>query len=83
MSDLLVILIKVLNYVGLKLYQKGFICKALEATGTEHCNEMITSTRIESHIRTDDNDTKAKIYCTNSYVYIMGMMLYLESNTRP
>ena len=38
---------------------------------------------VEAPLGTDTNGSEAKRYCPNSYAYVIGMMLYLESNTRP
>ena len=49
----------------------------------EHCNGFPTSTKVGAHIGTDENGYEAKIDCTNSYDSVIGIMLYLSSNTRP
>ena len=57
--------------------------KFLEATGMEHCNRFPTSTKVEAPLVTDENGSECNIYCPYSYVYVIGMMLYLASNKRP
>ena len=49
----------------------------------EHCNGLPTTTKVEAPLGTDANGYEAKIYWPNSYASVIGMMLYLESNTRP
>ena len=58
------------------------ILKALEATGIEHCNWMPKPTKVETHLGTDTNSSEAKRYLPNSYYFLIGMILYLTSNTR-
>ena len=43
---------------------------------------MPTPTKVEAHIGTDVNGSEAKRDCPNSYASVIGMMLYLASNTR-
>ena len=83
MSDLLGIYIKTLNDGGFQFCQTGLIHKVLEAAWMEHCNGFPTTTKFEAPLVTDANGSEAKRYLTNSYDYIIGMMLYLESNTKP
>ena len=40
-------------------------------------------TKVEAPLGTDANVYEAKIYWTNSYASVIGMMWYLASNTRP
>ena len=61
----------------------GLICKALEATWMDHCNGFPTPTKVESPLGTDANGSEDKRDCPNSYASVIGMMLYLASNTRP
>ena len=49
----------------------------------EHCNGLPTPTKVEAHIGTDANGSEDKRYWPNSYAFVIGMMLYLASNTRP
>ena len=49
----------------------------------EHCNGLPTPTKVEAPLGTDANGSEAKIDFTNLYDSIIGMMLYLASNTRP
>ena len=49
----------------------------------EHCNGFTTPTNVEAPLVKDANYYEAKRYWPNSYDYVIGMMLYLESNTRP
>ena len=49
----------------------------------DHCNGFPTPTKFEAPLGTDANGSEAKRYCPNSYVSVIGMMLYLASNTRP
>ena len=49
----------------------------------EHCNGLPTPTKVEAHLGTDANNSEAKRDCPNSYASVIGMVLYLASNTRP
>ena len=49
----------------------------------DHCNGLTTPTKFESPLGTYDNGSEAKRDCPNSYDSVKGMILYLESNTRP
>ena len=66
---------------GFQFCQTGLIRKVLEATGMEHCNKLPTPTKVEAPFVTDVNGSEANIDCPNSYASVIGMMLYLESNT--
>ena len=68
---------------GFNFFQTGLIRKVLEATGTDHCNRLPTPTKVQSPLGTDANGSETKRYFTNSYDFVIGMMLYLTSNTRP
>ena len=57
--------------------------KVLEATGMKDCNGLPTPTKVEAPLRTDVNGSEANRDWPNSYAYVIGMMLYLASNTRP
>ena len=59
-----------------------FIRKVLEASGMDHCNGLPTPIKFEAHLVTDVNGYEAKRDCPNSYFSVIGMMLYLSSNTR-
>ena len=83
MSEFLVIDIKTLDDGRFQFCQNGLIRKVLEATGMEHCNGFPTPTKVEAPLGTDVNGSEAKIDCPYSYSSIIGMMLYLASNTRP
>ena len=83
MSEFLVIDIKTLDNGGFKFCQTGLIRKVLEATGMEHCNGLPTPRKVEAPLGKDMNGSEAKRYCPNSYAYVIGMMMYLASNTRP
>ena len=83
MSEFLGIDIKTLDYGGFQFCQTGLIRKVLEATGMEHCNGLPTSTKVEEPLGTDVNGSETKRDLPNSYASIIGMMLYLASNTRP
>ena len=83
MSEFLGIDIKTLDDGGFQFYQTGLIFKVLEATGMEHCNGLPTPTEVEALLGTDANGYEARRYWTNSYDSIIGMVLYLASNTRP
>ena len=49
----------------------------------EHFNGLPTTTKVEAPLGTDANGSEAKRDWPNSYAYVIGMMLYLASNTRP
>ena len=83
MSDLLGIDIKKLNDGGFQFCQTGLIRKLLESTDMEHCNGLPTPTNVEKPLGTDVNGSEAKRDWPNSYASVIGMMLYLASNTRP
>ena len=46
-------------------------------------NVLPTTTKVEVHLGTDANGSEAKIDLPNSYASVIGMMLYLTSNTIP
>ena len=83
MYDLSVIDIKTLDDDGFQFFQTGLIRKVLEATGVEHCNGLPTPTKFEAPLGTDTNGSEDKRYWPKSYASVIGMMLYLISNTRP
>ena len=82
-SEFLGIDIKTLDDGGFQFFQTGFILRFLEATCTEHYNGLPTPTKVESPIGTYINGYEAKRDWTNSYASVIGIMLYLESNTIP
>ena len=49
----------------------------------EHCNGLPTSAKVESPLGTYANGSEANRDWPNSYVSVIGMVLYLSSNTRP
>ena len=49
----------------------------------EHCNRLPTTTKLEAPLGADAYGSEAKRYWPNSYASVIGMLLYLESNTRP
>ena len=49
----------------------------------EDCNRLPTPTKVEAPLGTYVNGSEAKIYWPNAYASVIGMMLYLASNTRP
>ena len=61
----------------------GFIHKVLKAKRMEDCNGLPKPTKVEAPLGTDANGSEAKRYWPNSYAYVIGMMMYLASNTRP
>ena len=83
MSDFLEIDIKTLDNGGFQFCQTGLIRKVLESTGMEHFNGLPTPNKVYAPLGTDANGSEAKRDCPNSYASVIGMMLYLESNTRP
>ena len=82
MSEFLGIDIKTLYDGGFQFCQTGLIRKVLEATGMEDCNGLPTPTKVEAPLGIDVNGYEAKRDCTNLCASVIGMMLYLESNTR-
>ena len=82
-SEFLVIDIKTLDDSGFQFCQTGLVRKVLEATDMEHSNGLPTPTKVEAPLETDLNGTEAKRAWPNSYASVIGMMLYLASNTRP
>ena len=82
-SEFLGIDIKTLYNGGSQFCQTGLIRKVLEATGMENCNGLPTPTKGEAPLGTDANGSEANRDWSNSYDYVIGMMLYLVSNTRP
>ena len=83
MSEFLRIDIKTLDNGGFQFCQTGLIRKVLESTGMEYYNGFPTPTKVEKPLGIDVNGFEDKRDCPNSYAYIIGMMLYLSSNTRP
>ena len=83
MSKLLGIDIKTLYYGGFQIFQTGLIRKVLEATCMKYCNGFPTPTKVEAPLGTDKNGSEAKRDWTNSYASVIGVMLYMASNTIP
>ena len=82
MSEFLGIDMKTLDNGGFQFCQTGSIHKVLEATGMEHFNGLPTPTKVEAPLGTEVNGSEAKRDWPNSYASVIGMMLYLPSNTR-
>ena len=83
LSEFLGIDIKTLNDGVFQFCQTGLIHKVLEATGMEHSYVLPTHINVEAPLGTDVNVYEAKRDWPNSYASVIGMMLYLASNTRP
>ena len=49
----------------------------------EDFNGLPTATKVEAPLGTEVNGSEAKRDWPNSYASVIGMMLYLASNTRP
>ena len=64
----------------IKMTQEGLIQKIIEATGMEDCNTSPTPTTVEALGSNEEGK-----HMTDSWNYrsVIGMMLYLSSNTRP
>ena len=69
--------------VNFIFFKTGLMRKVLEATGMDHFNGLPTPTKVEAPLGTDMNGYEAKKYFPNSYTSVIGMILYLASNTRP
>ena len=82
-SEFLGIDIKTFDNGGFHFCQTGLIRKVLEATGMEDCNGLPTTNNVEAPLGTDVNGSEDKRDWPNSYASVIGMMLYLASNTRP
>ena len=82
-SELFGIDIQKLDDGGFQFCQTGLIRKVLESTGMEHCNGLPTPTKVEAPIGTDANSYVDKRDWPISHASVIGMMLYLASNTRP
>ena len=82
-SEFLGIYIKMLDNGVFDFCLTVVIHKVLEATEMDHCNGLPTHTKVGAPLVTDDNGSEDNRDWTNSYAYVIGMMLYLESNTRP
>ena len=48
----------------------------------DHWNGLLKTTKVETFLGTDDNGTEAKRCWKNSYVYVIGIILYLASTTK-
>ena len=82
MSEFFGIYINTLDDGVFQFCQTGLINKILEATWMDHCNGLTTPTKVEAPLGTDVNGSEAKRDCPNSYAFVIGIMLYLASNTR-
>ena len=82
-SEFLVIDIKTLYDGGFQFFQTGLIHKVLEATGMGHCNGLPTPINVEGPLGTYKNGYEYKRAWPILYDSVIGMMLYMESNTRP
>ena len=49
----------------------------------DNCNDFPTPIIVESPLETEENGPEVKRYCLNSYASIIGMNVYMASNTRP
>ena len=78
MSEFLGIDIKTLDNGGFHICQTGLIRKVLDAIGMEHCNGLPSP-----YFGTDANGSNAKRDRPKSYASVIGVILYLTSNTRP
>ena len=74
---------KTLDYGVSKFLKTVFIRKLLEATGVDRCNGLSTPTKVEAPLGTDENSSEDKSDFLNSYTYVIGIMLYMASKTRP
>ena len=81
--EFLCIYINTLDDGGFKCYQTGSIQKVLEDTGMEHFNGLPTLTKAEAPLEIDVNGSEVDRDWNNSYDSVLGIMLYLASNTRP
>ena len=81
MYEFLCIDTKTLNYGGFKFYQNGLVLRVLEATGVNNYDRLPTPTKVEALLKTDENDTEAKRDRKNPYISVIGIILYLSSNT--
>ena len=78
----MVIDIKTLDDGVFQFCQTGLVQKVLEATGMDHCNGFPTPTKVDAPLGSDANVSEAKRDWPKSYASVIGMMFYLESNTR-
>ena len=49
----------------------------------DNCNGLPTPTKVEEPLGTDENGSEAKRDYPNSYASVIGVLLYLASNTIP
>ena len=82
MSEFLGIDIKTLDNGVFHIYQPRLVRKVLESTGMDHFNGLPTTTNVEAPIGTDENGSEATWDLPNSHAYVIGIILYLASNTR-
>ena len=83
MSEFLGIDINTLDNSGFQFFQTRLIRKVLKATGMENSNGLPTPKKVEAPLGKDVNGSESNIDCPNSYDSVIGIMLYLASNTRP
>ena len=74
--------IKTLGDGGFQFCKNGLICKVLEATGMKHYNGLPTPVKVEVPLGIDANGSEDKRDWPNSCDSVIGMMLYMASNTR-
>ena len=83
MSEFLGIDIKTLYDCRFQFCQTVLIRKVLEATRMEHSNGLLTPTKVEAPLGTDANDYVAKMFCSNSYTSVTGMMYQTQDHIYP
>ena len=83
MSEFLGIDINTLDDGGFQFYQTVLIRKVLEAAGMYHLNMLPTPTKVEAPLGTYVNGYEANRCWSNYCDCVIGMMLYIPSNTRP
>ena len=70
MSGFLGIDIKTLDDGGFQFCQTRLIHKVMDSTVMDYCDELPTSTKVESVLGIDKNCSDSKRYWTNSYGYV-------------
>ena len=68
---------------GFHFFQTGFIRKVLESTVMQHGNRFPLPTKVEVPLSTYTIGSEAKRDLPNSFDFVIGMILYLASSTRP
>ena len=75
---------KILNEKGevdkMELTQTGLIKRILQVTGMEDCSKILTPTEVKALGKNEDDDPAMERW---SYASVVGMLLYLASNSRP